>query len=241
MTITKKLKSAVPQWSMWCFRKVRVLYRFIFRKITNRRKRSQYVKLITQRYPDISGWQDKGYVLDLGANLGHFTDAVSYLGFKVISVEPHPEAFKYLQRRFSRDPRVTLVNKAVSNTETPICLQLHPDHKKDPQVTSLSASTISEKFSQVHDYVEVDTVTFSQLIALADTFSIVKIDIEGAEIYLFEEIMSRKGSIENLLLETHSRFMLLTSYRDDYRKGLNLLHGFIARNNLKKHWYTDWV
>jgi FkbM family methyltransferase len=241
MNLKKQIRTQMPKWSMNLFRLSRSLYRTVFRLHINRKRRNEYIKLILNKFPDLTEWEDKGYVLDLGANLGHFTDAVLHLGFKVIAVEPHPEAFRYLQKRFGRDSKVTLINRAVSENSLAITLQLHPDHKNDPLTTSLSASTIAEKFSQSHDSVEVRTIKFSDLMNMASIFSIVKIDIEGAEIDLFEDIVIQEKKIRNLLMETHTRFMSSEKYKDKYEMGLKLLNEFISENNLERQWYTDWV
>jgi FkbM family methyltransferase len=212
---------------MKIYRKFRTSYRFIFRSIIDRRGKRQYLKLITQRFPSISQWSDKGYVLDLGANKGNFSAAALSLGFKVISVEPHPTAFRYLQKRFNGNRNVTLIDKAVSQNQSTVSFQVHPNHKYDPLVTSLSASIIPEKFKITHDAIEVESVTFSQLLSTVDKLSILKVDIEGAEMYLFQDIVSQHEKTENLLLETHSRFMLSYSNRDRYTLGLGELKKFI--------------
>ena len=241
MRMKRRCKELLPESIRGLYRKFRTGYRFITRKLSDRKARKQYLELINERYPEISKWKDKGCVLDLGANLGHFSAAALSLGFRVISVEPHPTAFRYLESRFAKDPNVILVNKAVSNKNSKINLQLHPDHFRDPLVTSLSATIIVEKFEEPHDVVEVETITFSELISMSDKFSIVKIDIEGAEIYLFDEIVTEYEKIQNLLLETHKRFMLTDSTLYDYTKGLGTLEDCIVRNNLQGKWHTDWV
>ncbi len=241
MRMKRKLKKILPERILSLYRRFRTGYRVIIRRLSDRKARKHYSKLIIERYPEISKWKDKGYVLDLGANLGHFSAAALSLGFRVISVEPHPTAFRYLENRFAKDPNVTLVNKAVSNNNSKTKLQLHPDHIRDPLVTSLSATIIAEKFEEPHDVVEVEAITFSELISMSDKFSIVKIDIEGAETYLFDEIITEYAKIQNLLLETHERFMLADSTLYDYTKGLRALEDCIVSNNLQEKWHTDWV
>jgi hypothetical protein len=76
---------------------------------------------------------------------------------------------------------------------------------------------------------------------MVSKYSIVKIDIEGAEIHLFEEIISLRKNIENLLLESHDRFMMSTSNSKQYQKGFTSLENFIKDNNLGMHWHTDWI
>ena len=56
-----------------------------------------------------------GFVLDVGANEGEFTDLVvkDSKRLRVMSFEPHPVTYGRLQQRFAGNPRVRVVNCAV--------------------------------------------------------------------------------------------------------------------------------
>jgi FkbM family methyltransferase len=163
------------------------------------------------------------------------------MGYKVTAVEPHPDAVLYLERRFSSNPGIRIVKKAISPDSPTTFLQLHPDHRNDPLTTSLSASIIQEKFKDRHEKIIVETATLADFFNNSEVYQIVKVDIEGAEIHLMAELMARAPRIERLLLETHSRFMTNSVYREDYEKLLNDLEKFIIANGLEKRWFTNWV
>ena len=50
---------------------------------------------------------------DIGANVGQTTEALLELGARIVAVEPNPLCFPVLNWQFGRNPRVTLVRKAV--------------------------------------------------------------------------------------------------------------------------------
>ena len=180
-------------------------------------------------------------MLDLGANVGHFTHAVRKLGFSCISVEPHPTAVVSLLKRFESDTNVTVIDAAVGRNIGKITLNFHPDHMKDPIQTSISASVIEDKFGDQHETYEVNTVPLSKFFSNSETFAIVKIDIEGAEMFLIEELIINASKIEYLLLERHERFMKLTKYAIEYQEQLLKLDKFIVLTGRTQKWHTNWI
>jgi FkbM family methyltransferase len=106
----------------------------------------KFMRLVNNQLSVELGRKNQGIVLDLGANVGHFSHAARKMGFRVVAVEPHPEALKYLAKRFSRDKKVEIIPKAIGNQTGKTVLNFHPDHSNDRIQTSISASTISDKF-----------------------------------------------------------------------------------------------
>jgi FkbM family methyltransferase len=234
-------KKYVPASILHFYRSLRAATRRVVQGPSDRHKSTLYLKQIYSRFPELRNHGDSGLVLDLGANLGHFSEACLRMGYRVIAVEPHPDAVLYLEKRFSSKPEVRVVKKAISPDSPTTFLQLHPDHRNDPLTTSLSASIIEEKFSDNHEKVAVETATLADFFGNSEEYRIVKIDIEGAEIHLVAELMAMAPKIERLLLETHSRFMANSVYREHYEELLNDLEDFIVANGLEQRWFTNWV
>ncbi len=241
MNIKVKLTILLPNKVMELYRASRKFKRILFRPAFDRKHKRIYLRLLKSKFPDLKPDSTNSLVLDLGANLGHFSAAVQDLGFAVKAVEPHPFAFRYLESRFKQSKDVTLINKAIALEEETVFLQVHPDHSKDPLVTSLSASLIESKFHEKHEQIEVDVIHFSDLFKNGEHYDLVKIDIEGAEIFLFQQILENAPHIRRLLLETHSRFMGSSAFAEEYERQLMQLETFIVNNNLETLWFTDWV
>jgi FkbM family methyltransferase len=130
---------------------------------------------------------------------------------------------------------------AVSDHRGTLKLFTHPLQKNDPITTSVSASLITDKFGDNSGYYEVSTATLDQFFIDIVEFEIVKIDIEGAEMLLVDQIIENADKIKRLLVETHERFMLDSEMSEIYQRQLNKLNDYITVNKLEKVWLTDWI
>jgi FkbM family methyltransferase len=197
--------------------------------------------LILSRFPNLREETHQGIVLDLGANIGNFSQACVNLGFRVIAVEPHPQALSYLQSRLNREKNVQILAAGVSDLPGKCTLYTHPDHENDPITTSISASIISEKFQARGIGFDIRLISFDSLFEKNPVFDLVKIDIEGAEMLLVDSIIKNASGINRLLLETHERFMIETTDAKQYQAAMLKLESFIESNNLENRWLTDWI
>ena len=69
----------------------------------------QFEKLCESRLPS------DGLIFDVGANVGNKTDIFLSLGCRVLSIEPDTKNVQILKRRFGRNKKFTLINKALSS------------------------------------------------------------------------------------------------------------------------------
>jgi FkbM family methyltransferase len=140
-------------------------------------------------------------VFDVGANIGNRTDVFLSLGARVVAVEPQPLCLKHLRRRFGKNPRVSLVDKALGaqagRTEM---------HVSDADmISSLSADWIAKvrasgRFGG-HRWDKTVTVDVTTLDALIQEFGspvFCKIDVEG---YEFEVLRGLSRSLAMISFE----------------------------------------
>ena len=137
--IKLRAKKFFPAHVLQFYRLIRTFVRRLLRKPSDYLNSRNYREQIYARFPELRTKPQSGLVLDLGANLGHFSAACISMGYKVTAVEPHPDAILYLESRFSSNPGIRIVKKAISPDSPTTFLQLHPDHRNDPLTTSLSA------------------------------------------------------------------------------------------------------
>jgi len=241
MRTTLKIRGKTPEYIKSPYRLCRDLIRDVFFTFMNYLNARRYRNLILERFPDFGTSTNSGVVIDLGANVGHFSQACRMLGFNVIAVEPHPVAVIQLRKRFRMDPKVSIISSAIGSTNGLLTLHLHADHSKDPIQTSISASTIPDKFANDHQIVNVESIDIKDLLADQRKIQILKCDIEGAEHFIIPDIIIQAEKVERLLLETHERFMGNTKDAENYNKQLSELNEFISRNHLESKWLTDWV
>ena len=130
---------------------------------------------------------DQITVLDIGANVGQFASAaIRFMDAQVISYEPNPTCWKYLQENSSPYEEWSFIKKAVSeNADT---LELHFVEGKSAQGSfSKSNSTTNllstEKLQNVNVVAGPVSVTDLKKCKWDGThFTLVKIDVEGYEL-----------------------------------------------------------
>ncbi len=144
-------------------------------------------------------------VIDIGANIGLYTRALSELvGSKgqVYSVEPVPSTFEILQSNVTRLAlgNVRLVNIAVSSSPGTVTMEI-PEYKEGGE-NFYEAKVIEKAASTAANLVEVETTTMDHLFSDPDTrFSFVKCDVEGHEPSVLE------GAVE-FLKRTETSWMI---------------------------------
>lgn len=149
------------------------------------------------------------YVIDCGANIGNVTETFLAYGANVIAFEPNPYAFKVLQDRFKNTKKVKCINKGVASKKDSGLkkLFLHSEADRDQITFSTGCSIISEKNNvNKKTYVEVEMVDLTGFLNLFKRkIKVLKIDIEGAEVDLLNDLMD-SGVIKDIpyvFVETH--------------------------------------
>ncbi len=153
--------------------------------------------------------------LDLGANLGEFTQKFAATGAEVHGYEPDPHCFAALQARFAGKPNVHLYNQAVSGAAGNFLLRRSKDFAKSPDMKSQSSSIVIKdtKIFDSENSVMVETVAFGDVVRdLGRPVALVKMDIEGAEFSILDIILAEQAKgvvlpIGAMFIETHERFL----------------------------------
>ena len=230
-----------PESAVSIYRKMRILTRSLFFKQINRYHANKYKQLVLERFTESELINSPGHVLDIGANVGNFSQAMRLLGCAVTAIEPHPEAALYLQKRFRRDSKVDILEVSVGKHIGEETLYVHKDHEKDKLKTSISASLVQDKFVAPGKEIKVQQITLGELLKKQASYSLIKIDIEGFEMYLVDDLINNASKIERLLVETHHRFMSKSRLNKEYEIQLMKLNSFIIETAREETWLTDWV
>ncbi len=234
------IRSFTPKLFLVFYRFIRTKFRWLFFPIRNKYVAKRYKKLILARFCELDSKSNVGTVIDIGANVGDFSHACRLLGFDVIAIEPHPDAVRELRKRFKDDPKVRILEFAISDSEEVGNLYFHQDHMLDPIQTSISATTISDKFQQNFFGIKVIQKKL-QSILNDGTFALIKIDIEGSEFKLVDDLISSSPQIQRLLIEKHERFMSQSQDGPNYSMEMSKLEEFILRADLGDCWLLDWI
>ncbi|RUO18738.1 hypothetical protein CWE08_10940 [Aliidiomarina iranensis] len=147
--------------------------------------------------------------IDCGANVGIYTEIMARSGATVYAFEPNPIAFAALQERVADYPNVKLFQAASTVKPGSFKLYSHRHAKRDPLLYSVSSSLISAKSNvNADDFYEVEGVVLSDFIAdLAKPVKLLKMDVEGAEIEIINDLMDKglHKSIQAGFVEVHDR------------------------------------
>lgn len=148
-------------------------------------------------------------VIDCGANVGFYTTIMAWRGCRVFSFEPNPYAFEVLQRNTGHFKNVTLLPKAVSTKNETMRFYFHRNAYEDQVKWSQGSSLLASKENvDENSYVSVESVNLCDFITeLQGDVKLIKIDIEGAEVEVLQEIIEREiyKQVDVILVETHER------------------------------------
>ncbi len=155
---------------------------------------------------------EKGdYVIDCGANVGDVTNFFQQIGAKVFAFEPNRHAFEVLSQRYQNNINVVCINKGVgAESDSGMKkLFLHENADHDQVVYSTGCSIVDDKVNvNTENYEKVEIVDLSKYIKSLDKpVKVLKIDIEGAEINLLNDLLD-KGILRNIpyvFVETHEK------------------------------------
>ncbi len=182
--------------------------------------------------------------IDLGANVGTVTEQLAKTGATVFAFEPDPYAFGRLSKSFGGVENVTLLNAAASTRNGTITLRRAGNFEERPRGASVK-STILEGGRGIDatqsNAVDVEMIDFpawlEQHLTGSSEIAFLKMDIEGAELDLLEELDRRDllNQIGFVVAETHER-----KFRD-LRPRFRALRAAFAERYQSSHVYLDWI
>lgn len=155
---------------------------------------------------------DQGdYVIDCGANVGDITNFFQQIGAKVFAFEPNKHAFKILDKRYYNNKNVVCINKGVGSKDDAGIkkLFLHESAEENQVMYSTGCSIVKDKENvNSENYEEIEIVNLGLFIkALDKPVKVLKIDIEGAEVNLLNDLLDT-GLIRDIpyvFVETHEK------------------------------------
>lgn len=156
----------------------------------------------------LSGLGEEDCCVDLGANVGAITARLALHAGQVHAFEPEPWAFAQLSERVGANPRVFLHNAAAGGQDGTLELMRDPAFDENRAARSQGTSAFLSNMweGSTTDRFRVEVVDICRFLrALDRRVSILKIDIEGAEVELLETLLAspERDLVDVIFVETH--------------------------------------
>jgi FkbM family methyltransferase len=176
-------------------------------------------------------------LVDCGANVGDVTSAFARTGARIYAFEPSAACFAILRSRFAATPNVTVFNKGVMDKDCTLSLGTPKPHGKFDDIDStVSASFVNDNLPPSQT-TQVSCIDLSAFITSLGKVRLLKLDIEGAEIQVLNDLMDT-GAIELVeltVVETHeNQIPSLIPQTDELRSRIQK-SGYASRIRL------DWI
>lgn len=172
-------------------------------------------------------------IVDLGANFGLVSEYFLEKGAIVHAYEPNPYCANILNR-LSVFTNFVLYNEAAAAVRTRAPLYFSNNYDRDPIFWSCGSTLSSKKSDYSESNVLVDCVDIPTVLARMPHVKLLKVDIEGGEYAIYEDIIDNIENIEFVLMETHADI-----------PGVKRMHNemieAIANAGLDRRFKTDWV
>jgi FkbM family methyltransferase len=164
---------------------------------------NNYNEMFVEKKYDCYGLNNLDTVLDIGANNGLFSLLMLHSGCKKLyAFEPNTDSLINLRHQFKNNDNVTIIEKAVYTTDENLEFFIDPNNTT---VGSLSEHHLLSNGTSVQKVIvpAISLKTFMQQYNVS-TISLVKMDIEGAEYQIIEDLDDDTYSkIESFLIEYH--------------------------------------
>ena len=223
----------------------------MFNKIKNFLRKFKLWRIILYKlkseysiYKQFNFLNSNSVFIDLGANVGNISEIIndSY-GCKIICYEPHPGAFKILNKRFDKYDNIILYNLAISNETSTTNLFLHKEtNLSNLDETILSeASSLDNKKTNIDDKkkIKISTVDIKEVINSFNYIDCIKIDIEGFEYKILPTIFKNKKKIGKVFCEFHGNKLIKKSNSHLNKSYLDTME--YIKNNHLEDWIFIWI
>ena len=147
--------------------------------------------------------------IDIGANIGIYTNIMAQHAKHVYAYEPDPHAYKILSEITTKYQNITLSDCAIGDDNKTIKLYRSKGYIKNPLSSTIASTVYISNNSDIDNYIEVNQISIKNIILdIEQEIGILKIDAEGAEVPILEMMLDNcllMSKIRYIFIETHER------------------------------------
>ena len=164
---------------------------------------NNYNEMFVERKYDCYNLNNLDVVLDIGANAGLFSLLMVQQGAKkVYAFEPNQQSLVNLRHMFRNTDAVEIVEKAVYTSDEPLEFFINPNN------TTIGSVSETHVLKSTVDMQKITVPAISLQTFIADTqldkISLIKMDIEGAEYTIMEQLDKNiYDKVDSFLIEFH--------------------------------------
>lgn len=163
----------------------------------------EFILNSTQNHPLLEATGSIGTVVDIGANIGLFTELAIRKGAdRVVSLEISDNAISIFEDLHNDKENVTLIKKAAYDKTGEITIYSDPNN-------SLVGSIYPDHTSGLSDSYTVESMSVTDVLKenSIERVGLMKVDVEGSEYAIFDGIPDETlDKIDNIILEFHDNF-----------------------------------
>jgi FkbM family methyltransferase len=153
----------------------------------------------------------------IGEDISFDTALISRRGCNIIGVDPTPKSHAYIEN-YAGLNNFTLIKRALDNVPDDLIMMYK---NTNPNYVSESFLPNHSSVSQL-EYYYAETVTLSELFEQYEDVSVLKMDIEGSEYKVLQNLQAVPKSIRQMCVEFHH---FCTDYTmEDTQKAIEHLH-----------------
>ena len=221
--------------------------------IRNNLKKIKFIRLLLYRIrPGYKKYQVFDFLskdsifIDIGANIGEVSTYINdKFGCKIYCYEPHPGAFKYLEKKLKRYGNISIFNYAVSNENSEKNFYLHKESSSENDLIYSQAASLEENKENIglEKKIIVKCVHINNILKKFKKIDCIKIDIEGHEYRILPFLIENKNLIKKVICELHgssleSSVNIKNAYlKPNYESTISIL----KERNLYNSWFVEWI
>ena len=146
-------------------------------------------------------------VLDVGANMGHYSEGIRMFGYekKIVAFEPINRLYVLLDEKFENDKKVKVYNLALGNEKKELEINIASNNGSSSSI--LKPKLVKKEFKNI-SFNKKETIKIQKLDNIINEFSnskdniYLKLDVQGFEKNVIEGSLKTLNRIKIIQLET---------------------------------------